>query len=802
VIDDLSRDQSLLEFVASKLKYLYYVGGSLPQASGDLVCEKLPVYQSLGSSECAIFPLLRPHEDQTFVDWNYVQIHPSLQAEFQYRFEDLYELVVIKKKDYEYLQPVFVHFPELEQYETRDLFTPHRTKRGLWKHESRIDDVIVFINGEKTNPVSFEHEVASHPEVRSALVAGQKRFEASLLVEPVDPKPLGAELQKEFIERIWPIIQSANTKSPAHARVSKSKILLTDPEIPMLRAGKGTVMRKATLTAYQNKLDDLYSAANKSDSNAVVDFNDCEAVIRTVHELVKYVTEWDHLENDDDFFSLGMDSLQVLRLIWELKVQFSKGSLTPGAVYTNPSVNLLAEVLSKSLIETHDTKVNLQETRYTALSGLRHKYEEKIDSLAESASSRSKPTGGQASAPPVILLTGSTGSLGSYILQSLLLDDTVAHIYCLNRSRDPKSLQEARNAERQLPADFPPSRVTFLASDISMPGFGMDRSIYDKMLSTATHIIHNAWPVNFNQALQSFQPSLDGVFGLISFSTYAKHSPAVLFLSSISSVINYHNAPGTEPVIPETVLSDDYSPAPMGYGESKYIAERMLDYAARRLHLTTGAVRVGQIAGTAHNPRGWSRNEWLPSLVLSSRYIGAVPDSLGPKRSNLSGVSNINWVPIDLLAGIIVELTFDLSQDKISPGMHVYHAINPHPIAWDSLLPTVKSILEDTLSVEPAPTANYIKIIPLQAWIEHLQSTGAAVTGSGISEVSADVVYRNPGIKLLDFYKSLLNSDESAPSCTFDIRKTSEASQSLKILEPIRLEWMASWVKNWIASLK
>jgi hypothetical protein len=197
-----------------------------------------------------------------------------------------------------------------------------------------------------------------------------------------------------------------------------------------------------------------------------------------------------------------------------------------------------------------------------------------------------------------------------------------------------------------------------------------------------------------------------------------------------------------------------------------------------------------------------TRNEWLPSLVLCSRYIGVVPDSLGPKRSNSSGVSNINWVPIDQLAGIIVELTFDLSQDKNSPGMHVYHPINPRPIASDSLLPTVKSILEDTLSVEPAPTANYIKIIPFQAWIEHLQSTGAAVTGSSISGVSADVVYRNPAIKLLDFYKSLLNLDESAPSCTFDIRKTSEASQSLKILEPIRVEWIASWVKTWIASLK
>ncbi|KAN0095473.1 putative NRPS-like enzyme [Hyaloscypha variabilis] len=790
VIDDLSKDQALLELVSSKLKYLFYVGGSLPQDSGDIVCAKIPLYQSLGSSECSIFPLIRPNEDLSFVDWNYIQIHPSLQAEFQHRFGDLHELVIVKRNESEPLQPVFVHFPEQDKFETKDLFAPHPTKPGLWKHQSRIDDVIVFINGEKTNPVSFEHEVASHPEVRSALVVGQGRFEASLLVERIDTTHLGSKQQAELIERIWIVVQSANKKCPAHARVTKSKILLTDPDMPMERAGKGTVMRQATLNAYQKKLDDLYLAADGGDSTAIIDINDHELVIRTVHELVKYVTDWNDLGKGTDFFSLGMDSLQVLRLVQELRLRFPQRSLAPSVVYGNPSVDLLANALSIGLTERKDSVTNSTDVRRTTVSEIREMYERGIDLLAKSQPQRS---------PRVVLLTGSTGALGSYVLQSLLLDKSVAHVYCLNRSQDSKLVQIARNTERQLQVDLSPTRTTFLASDLATPDFGIGKPVYENMLSTATHIIHNAWPVDFNRTLQSFQPNLDGVSALISFAAHAKPSPALLFLSSISSAINYRNALDTENIIPETVLYDDSAPTPMGYGESKYIAEMMLDHAARTLNLTTGAVRIGQIAGTSNNPRGWNRNEWLPSLVLSSRYLRALPETLGAKDSDSSGVmSSINWIPIDQLSEILVELTFNLSEGTRSPGAQIFHAINPNPVTWESLLPTVQKTLEETLPPEGETVVNRIEIVPLPTWIERLRETASAVTDARTPSESADILHQNPGLKLLDFYESLAASGKSAPRSGFDIRKSSEASPSLRNLEAIRKEWIVGWVNDWV----
>lgn len=119
-----------------------------------------------------MFPLIRNESESGNVDWSYIQIHPVSNPEFQHRFGDLHELVIVRHPECEKYQAIFTHFPDLQEYKTRDLFSPHPTKPGFWKHRSRIDDVIVFLNGEKTNPVTFEQEVSRHPEVKSALVVG------------------------------------------------------------------------------------------------------------------------------------------------------------------------------------------------------------------------------------------------------------------------------------------------------------------------------------------------------------------------------------------------------------------------------------------------------------------------------------------------------------------------------------------------------------------------------------------------------------------------------------------------------
>lgn len=159
-IDEIGRDPVALTTVSERLKYkyLFFSGGSIPKDSGTAVAAKFELCQVLGSSECAACPLLRTTGDWKMEDWHYVRIHSGANVEFQHRFEDCYELVQVRRQDCgpdgvgDKYQPVFCHFGGVDSYATKDLFTKHPNLPGFFTHVGRLDDIIVFLNGEKTNP--------------------------------------------------------------------------------------------------------------------------------------------------------------------------------------------------------------------------------------------------------------------------------------------------------------------------------------------------------------------------------------------------------------------------------------------------------------------------------------------------------------------------------------------------------------------------------------------------------------------------------------------------------------------------
>jgi thioester reductase-like protein len=81
--------------------------------------------------------------------------------------------------------------------------------------------------------------------------------------------------------------------------------------------------------------------------------------------------------------------------------------------------------------------------------------------------------------------------------------------------------------------------------------------------------------------------------------------------------------------VPELASDNCSVAAAMGYGESKYIAERMLDLASHA-GVKANMFRVGQISGPVKiDNRCWNKMEWLPSLVKTSKEMGLLPSSLG-----------------------------------------------------------------------------------------------------------------------------------------------------------------------------
>ena len=152
-VEELSKDPYLLTTVSSKLSLLFWSGGDLPHRVGCLVASRMPLFSCYGSSEYGAWPLLRQAGPWPEEDWNYFKVHPILNAKFRYRGEGLFELVLPSNPGKKlYLSP-FLHFPGLSVYPTRDLFTPHPSKSGFWRYAGRADDIIIFLNGEKTNPL-------------------------------------------------------------------------------------------------------------------------------------------------------------------------------------------------------------------------------------------------------------------------------------------------------------------------------------------------------------------------------------------------------------------------------------------------------------------------------------------------------------------------------------------------------------------------------------------------------------------------------------------------------------------------
>ena len=739
-------------------------------------------------------------------DWKYVEFHPDMGLELRHVTDDVYESYVVRDPKKEEQQPAFTIFPNIQEYSSHDLFVPHpsKDKPNLWNWHARADDIIVFLNGEKTNPVTTEQRViACSPTVAAALVVGAQRFQAALLIEPVtNGKELLPAERAAFIEEIWPIIEECNKENPGQARIAKSHILFTHPQRPMLRAGKGTLQRAGTLSLYVNEIDALYSDAETmaaevdEESPGILSSLDEYSVSKFTRKAISLVTGRPGIDDADNLFTLGMDSLQALTIIRKLKQGLGMSNIALSTLYTNPTVTALTAALLRLSRQQQDSLFSDEQDRSRLRSSTFKEYCALIDQIPISFEDPQKVN------RQTVILTGSTGALGSYILHTLLAKP-VHHVYCLNRAIDAEQLQIGRNRARGLPTQLDASRVTFLTADLSKLHLGLSFEIYRRLLNTVTHIIHNAWPVNFNLSLSSFQPQLHGLINLVKLSSTAATSPHLFFVSSISSVMSYHT-PSLQ--TPEEVIAADSAPGPSGYAESKYLSERLLDYAAKKLSINTSFSRVGQIAGAVSNVGLWNKAEWFPSLILSSWHIGALPDSLGSK------LGRIDWVPIDLLVEVLVDLVFSrdhstVQNGSIEPktqhkGASVFHPLNPHPTSWEAIKPILISALSTPATKQE--TSSPMDTIPIGSWLARVRQDMEATASSDNAITDEDLaafLEINPAVKLLSFYEEAMGAQKDA-SNVLEVEATLRKSEKLRALESVRPEWIRKWVEEWLASMK
>lgn len=127
----------------------------------------------------------------------------------------------------------------------------------------------------------------------------------------------------------------------------------------------------------------------------------------------------------------------------------------------------------------------------------------------------------------------------------------------------------------------------------------------------------------------------------------------------------------------------------------------------------------------------------------------------------------------DTLAQITLELVATRRNTQADCRCAVFHLVNPSAASWTSL-------------IAPVQKHYAVEAVDPSEWINDLEK---------IEHPSDDDVARLPALKLLDFYRSLFHNQ--AMSAPMEVRKTIEASATMKSLGPIGPELMGNWLKQW-----
>ncbi|KAL1938320.1 hypothetical protein VTO73DRAFT_11771 [Trametes versicolor] len=764
MIEAWARDPAYVSEL-KKLTSLLYAGAALNKDVGEfLLDEGVKLVTGFGMTE--IGALGRMGSDPALIPrdkWQYFSLAQPVDfiRVYQEGLPRIFELVVVDGPAWS-PNAFNTEVNGRPAYATSDLFEEHPDNPNLFRVYGRADDQIVMSTGEKTNPVPMEAILLQDPLVHAAIIFGRGRFQNGVIVQPKQPlEPNDEAKLEEFRNAIWPTVERANNFAPSHSRIFKEMITVTSPSKPFQFTAKGTPRRHVSLAEYAAEVDELYRRVDESSQVDVQTPNEwsTDTVPEYVRAVVKKVMRATDFGDEDDLFQQGCDSLQatwirntILHAV-RTTTKVSTHDVPGNFVYLHPTIAGLSTFLH-GLVSGKSIDKNAERAeRLAQMKALVEKYSAKWPSPQWEATVTA-PAAGE-----TLLVTGSTGRVGSHLLAQLVQKPEVTHVYALNREPTGGAAKlEARQREALKtwgldPALLDGGKVTFLPADLAKPSFGLDEKTYGELRSSVTAILHNAWRVDFNVTLPSFEPLISGARNLLDFalSSPCPSGPRVLYVSSITSAQNH----SPEAPVLETL---DFGPElaiGQGYGESKWVTEQILGRAAKETGLITTVVRVGQLSGDTH-VGGWSTSEWVPALVRASKRLGAIP----------AAEDTVSWVPVDVAASALLEMLYS--------GEQVLHLSAPRPVPWNTVFGPIAEWLG-------------VPLVPPSEWLAKLRESAKA------AESGPKVGAHDSAHNLLPFFEAAMSIKE----LKFDNGKAVTVSKALAELQPLGKDDALKWLQFW-----
>ncbi|CCM05253.1 uncharacterized protein FIBRA_07463 [Fibroporia radiculosa] len=372
-----------------------------------------------------------------------------------------------------------------------------------------------------------------------------------------------------------------------------------------------------------------------------------------------------------------------------------------------------------------------------------------------------------AATPPVVLITGTTGSLGAHMLARFVRESKFEKIYVLIRKgTDSDSVVDRQRmafVSRGLDVSLLLSkRVSVIEGDLDASSFGLSAELQKRISTSVTHIVHLAWPINFGLQLSTFESAIHGLRLLIEFAATFQTRVKFVFASTAGVFRRLEVADRAE----EIEIEDPVVAIGAGYSESKWVGERLLSAAAQRRIIDLTIVRVGQLSGGING--AWRIAEWVPSLISTSLALGCLPD----------GQSNISWLPVDYAAATMI--------DFMASSQPVLHLRHPRGVSWTELMEHFGAALK-------------LPLVTYSDWFTRLDH--------GLLSTYDDnrVQLLEPGLRLLEFFRLPFDINDPKPDIMVKLVRDTAIDKGLAASPALRdtsllglgRQDVDKWLKYW-----
>ncbi len=290
-----------------------------------------------------------------------------------------------------------------------------------------------------------------------------------------------------------------------------------------------------------------------------------------------------------------------------------------------------------------------------------------------------------------IFLTGATGFLGAFLLEGLL-SATGARIHCLVRQREDSGGREAIETNLRRYGLWRPAweeRIVAVPGDLGEPRFGMTAGEFDALAGRVDMIFHPGAVVNLVYPYSALEAANVG------------GTREVLRLACRDGAKPVHHVSTNGIFPPDTGLCREDTDLDAlaearkdGYGQSKWVAEKLVREAAGR-GLPVCVYRPGNISG--HSESGASNpRDMLGAVLVESTRLGCAPEIEGWR---------MEMTPVDFVAEAILHIASE-------PGTYggVYHLANPDPPPADEVF--------DLLKGQGYPLGR----LPYEDWLQRLDA--------------------------------------------------------------------------------